>query len=302
MEIQDVEKLADEYIQSLNNRKAKAEAKRQKEILLESYKGDDNVISFEEIYENEKDVKYEYISTGHQGLDEALGGGIKTKELIVISGFTGNGKTSFCFDLTRNMKSQNCFWLPFEESANEFARKNIIWRQEPIHFYTPAKIVREDIGWIEERILEAVIKYQSKVVFIDNLHFITMGEEFNQFAKQGTFTKELKRIADRLDVAIVLIAHLRKSKEGIHKMPTFEDISGSSDVVKLANKVITVWREAKKNMTDGSIEYSGFTKVGIQKVREANGKLTTLNFKWDKGVYTEDNPFPRMPKYEEFEF
>ena len=140
--------------------------------------------------------------------------------------------------MTDKMKKENPYWFPFEESAEELAEKCLIWKKEPLHFYTAKKIVRDDFAWMEERILETVIKHNTKIVFIDNLHFLTMGGEDKDkaFLKTANLAKQLKQLASKMGVAIVLIAHLRKSLGGLDKMPTFEDISGSSDIVKVATR------------------------------------------------------------------
>jgi len=291
MNSDEIIKKSDEFLKQMDKQLEKIKAKQRQEEIIKNYKGSDEAVSFESIYEHVKTLPpKKYISTGYMKLDECLGGGLSAGELMLVTGFTGNGKTSFCFDMTRNMKEQNCFWLPFEESGEELARKCLIWNQAPLHFFLPKTMIREDLGWIEERILEAVIKHASKVVFIDNLHFLTMNEEGDKiFSKTANLAKQLKIIAGKLNVAIVLVAHLRKSKEGIiTKMPTFEDVSGSSDIVKVANKIICIWRECKKE-SDGKLVYENKNKVAIQKVREANGKLDTVDFIWDKGIFKEQS-------------
>jgi hypothetical protein len=98
-------------------------------------------------------------------------------------------------------------------------------------------------------------------------------------------------------VAIVLVAHLRKSKDGtLHKMPSYEDVSGSSDIVKVANKIVCVWRECRKDI-DGKLIYENKNKVAVQKVREANGKLDTIDFLWDKGVFKEISLLQEIKDY-----
>lgn len=290
MQVEEIIKKADEYIKEIDNKQSKLLAEAKKQAMVKNYQGDDRVVTFQEVYDAEKaKPAVTYIKTGYPLLDEYLGGGLREGELVLVSGYTGNGKTSWCFDVTRNMKDQNVFWLPFEESAEEFARKLIIWKKDPVHFYTPNIIANESIEWIEERILEAVIKYGSKVVFIDNLHFITMSDDVQkQWGVTGMLCKRLKQVAKNMGVVVVLIAHLRKSKEGIHKIPTFEDISGSSDAVKIANKVVAIWRECVKEM-DGKLTFTGNSILAVQKVREPNGKLDNVSFTFDKGRFLENS-------------
>lgn len=290
MDSKEIIKKSDQFLKEMDKELEKIQAKKRREEIVRNYKGTDEAVSFQSIYERVRaEPQPKYISTGYAKLDECLGGGLLGGQLMLVTGFTGNGKTSFCFDMTRNMADHNVFWLPFEEGADELARKCLIWRQEPLHFFVPKTMLKEDLGWIEERILEAVIKYGSKVVFIDNLHFLTMSEEGDKiFSKTANIAKQLKIIAGKLNVAIVLVAHLRKSKEGIiTKMPTFEDVSGSSDIVKVANKIICIWRECRKEL-DGRLVYENKNKIAVQKVREANGKLDTIDFLWDRGIFKEN--------------
>lgn len=279
---ENLQKFVDETLEVANKNLAKI----RKEELLRNYKGSDKIVSFEDTYQKQLLVKKEYISTGYGELDKRLGGGICKKELILITGLTGNGKTNYCFNLTKNMQKENCLWFPYEESAEELADKIIIWKKQPIKFHHPEVMLEENLDWIEERILESKIKYGTNVVFIDNLHFLTMSEEENTFSKTSMFAKRLKVLAKKIDVAIVLIAHLKKVKNGITYMPTYQDVSGSSDIVKVADKILCVWRECKE-AKNGEIEYTNTTKVAIQKVRGAGGSLGTTCFNWNDGEYQE---------------
>lgn len=285
MQVVDLQKKSEDFlkeIKSISKRKL-AEAKANE--IIQNYRGDDEVVAFQNIYDEVKtEEPIRLISTGYSKLDKCFGGGVSAGQLIVVSGYSSSGKTSYCFDITRNMESENVLWLPYEETSEEFARKLIRWKKDPIKFYTPKKM-NESIEWIEERILEAVLKYDTKVVFIDNLHFITMQEK-QDFNRVGVFCKQLKQIAQKLGVAIFLIAHVRKSTEGMHKMPSYEDISGSSDIAKIANKIITVWRECTREL-NGQLKFTNYTKVVVQKVREPDGIYDTVTFSFDKGVYRE---------------
>ena len=44
----------------------------------------------------------------------------------------------------------------------------------------------------------------------------------------------------------------------------------------------------------GKIEYEDITQVAVQKVREANGKLDIVEFKWERGIYTENTLATQM--------
>lgn len=275
------------FLNQITNEAEREIARFEKEQLLRNYTGSDKIVSFESIYEETKLKPFVFIETGHPQLDRCLGGGLLENDLVIITGFSGYGKSSFCFDLTRKLQKYNPLWFPFEETAEDFARKLILWNKEPIKFFTPANLLRQDIDWIEERILESVLKNKTKLVFIDNIHYLTMTEDLQrQFGITGVFMKKLKEIAEKMNVCIVVIAHLRKSKDGIHKMPTFEDVSGSSDSVKLAKKVLCLQRNCKKEL-DGTITQENGSRLAVQKVRGANGSLEVIDFEFDRGFFME---------------
>lgn len=290
----------DQIISTIKEKERKKLAELEQKAILENYEGDDELTSFLDTFLEVKNSPLRDVyPTGHTLLDEHLDGGFRPGELILVSGYTNNGKTSFCYDLTRRMHKQQIFWIPFEESAEELAEKCARYKQEPVPFFHPKKIVREDVEWIEERILEAKLKKGCKIVFIDNLHFITMSDK-DDFAKTGLLCKQLKQIADKLGVAIVLIAHLRKSKEGMDKMPTEEDISGSSDGAKVANKILSVWQEQVRELGTKKVKFTGRTFVITQKIRSAFGKKGAIPFSWDKGVYKEETIEDETKRANEF--
>lgn len=284
---QQIDEQSQKIIKEIDNARQKKLAELKKQEILLNYQGNDEVISFDEIVDEIKNEQPQpHYKTKYPSLDKSFGGGFIEGDLVLVTGFSGQGKTSLCFDMTRNMESSNCLWLPFEESAEELARKAIRFNSKMPKFYTPRNLIKEDLTWIEERILESVLKYDTKVVFLDNLHFITMANSNEEsWNKAGNTAKTLKKIAKKLGIVIVLIVHLRKTLGGISKAPTYDDISGSSDVIKVSDKCLILWRESKRN-TEGLIEYTGNNIVSIAKNRQ-HGILENYTYSWNKGVFTE---------------
>lgn len=282
----EIDKRADKFISEIKDITKRKIAEARKKDLIANYFGDDEMVCFEDTIKLVATQKpREVISTGFHNLNEDLGGGFYIGDLVLMGGTQGNGKTNFCFNLTKNMEKYNPCWLPFEETADEYAEKMLRWKQDGFKFYHPKKMIREDIGWIEDKILEAKLKFDSKVVFIDNLHFITMSDnQESYFMKLGMTAKMLKKIAQKMNICIILIVHLRKTTLGMTEMPTMDDIAGSSDIAKVANTVIMLWREAKRE--DRKMKFTGNTFIGIQKCR-SGAKQDNHLFSWDKGNFKE---------------
>lgn len=227
---------------------------------LAKYEGEDKIISFAEVAERIKNGPEELqIHTGWTEFDKLIRG-FRPQQVVVVSALTKSGKTQWCMDLTSRIKEHNPVWLPFEESAEELIRKYLERGMEPPHGYTPNLMRGGELRWIEERIAEAVLKYDSKVIFIDQLDFIVPLGGDNHALRVGEAMRALKNIAKKLNVCIFIICHLVKAK--METTPTLEDLKGSSSIGQEADTVILLWREAKREK--GQMVVTNNTIVSIQ--------------------------------------
>ncbi len=291
-ELKNFEKDMDKMVSSIDEIVLKEQARLRKIELIKSYKGDDQILHSSSFYQEAKDNPlFGHMSTGFKYLDDCLGGSLLPGQLVLISGFTNEGKTNFSFQLTKNMEQYKPLWFAYEESPLEIARKYIAYKQDMPNFYSPAKLNKDNanIKWIQDKIVESVVKFGTKVVFIDNLHYMfTSNGTDRQNTDLGDFAKNIKELAERTKTCIILLAHLRKSKLGIEYVPSYEDIQGDSNVAKIANKIICVWRPKKKTgLNQELVTEDNVTKISVQKVREAFGKKKLIEYSWDNGVYTE---------------
>ncbi len=221
-------------------------AKRLEEV-LRTYEGPDRVITSEELTEiiKQRPEEAKYLSR-FAGLNDILDG-FREGQVVVIAAPTKNGKTTFCVELTKDLQQYNPLWFPFEETAEELIRKFLDRKASPPHFVTPVVLKQRGLNWIEQRTIEAVVKYNSKIVFIDHLHFIVSFTSERTDQEIGKVMRELKRIAKQLHIVIILIAHLKKTN--MTDAPSLEDLRDSSFVAQEADTVILLWRrtENKKN-------------------------------------------------------
>lgn len=245
----------------------------------EEYAGEDRMVSSLEIAEDLKTREPQpVISTGFSDLDKILTG-FKETQLIVVSAATKSGKTSFCMDMTLHMKDYNPAWFPFEEPAEELIQKILDRGEQPPLFFTPKHITGNTVTWIEKKIIEARAKYDTRIVFIDHLHFIVeMGDNVSQ--QIGKTMRELKRIAKQWDVAIVLIAHLKKTR--MEEQPTLEDLRDSSFIAQEADTVLLLYRDAKK--INGQVEITNNVNVSVQANR-LTGKTGNVQFVFENGKF-----------------
>lgn len=265
--------------------------------LYSTYTGEDQLISSEDLVEKIKLQPPEIAHhSGFTRLDGILGG-FRPKQLVVVSAATKSGKTSFCIDLTERFKEQQPLWLPFEESAEELIQKFLDRGEQPPHFYTPEKITGNTLLWLEKRVIEAKAKYDTKIVFIDHLHFIVPFTSERQDLAIGMAMRELKRMARTWNVTIFLIAHIKKIR--MEAMPQLEDLRDSSFIAQEADTVIMLWRKAEK--VKGRLVITDTVNVSVQANRRS-GKTGNVGFLFENGHFkeldqaVEDLEFDTPPK------
>lgn len=252
---------------------------RLKEI-AKVYQGDDKVIPFSDIVTRIKSSDDELkIMTGWKGLDDLLKG-FRLQQLVVVSALTKSGKTSFLMDMTTRFKEYNPMWFAFEESADELVRKFLERNQEPPHAFTPENMTSTTVSWLESKIVESIAKYDTKVVFIDQLDFIVPLTGDNHHLNIAKTMRDLKGIAKKWNIVIFIICHLSKAR--MDTQPTLEDLRGSASIGQEADTVILLWRESKRE--GGQVVITDNVNVSVQANRRygrtGNVKMVYLDGKF----------------------
>lgn len=247
------------------------------------YDGEGRVVSSHELAEQMKNEPPEpKIMSGITGLDNILGG-FRERQLIVIAAQTKSGKTTFCIDLTSRLKEQNPLWFPFEEGARELIQKFLDRGETPPLFYTPEQTVSNTLKWIEMKIIEGIAKFNSKIIFIDQLDFIVPFQTDRHDLMIGKTMRDLKGLAKKWNVCIFLIAHLTKTQ--MDKQPDLEDLRGSASIAQEADTVILLWRQSERSAT-GEMEISDKVNLSIQANRRT-GKTGNVKLMYDEGKFLE---------------
>ena len=261
-----------------------AESLERLKDIAKVYAGEDEVVSFEEIAEKIKNQGEEFvIMSGWEKLDAILKG-FRLQQLIVVSAATKSGKTTMLMDLTTKIAEHNPIWFPFEESAEELIRKFIETNREPPKAFTPKSLKGSSVEWIESKIVEAIAKYNTKVVFIDQLDFIIPYSSDNHSLRIGQAMRELKSLAKKWNVVIFIICHLVKTR--MESQPTLEDLRGSSAIGQEADTVLLLWRESKKE--DGQMVITDNVNLSVQANRRT-GKTGNIKMIYVGGRFIEEN-------------
>lgn len=259
--------------------------------IMELYSGEDRVVSSEDYLLHLQELRErrgnKTFMTGIPKLDEIIGG-FKEGQLIVLSAPTGQGKTHFLQSLTNNFAKDGtpCLWFNFEVAGEEFFER---FNGEVPTFYLPKKIKGSSLDWLKKRILEGIAKFNTKIIFIDHLHFLLEMEDLakakNLSLLIGMLMRELKKIAIKTDTIIFLVSHMKKSL--LEKTPTIEDLRDSSFVAQESDLVLMLWRHKIKNSESPTgWEFTNESRLIVEKNRRT-GKLGYVKLLLANGRFQE---------------
>ena len=204
------------------------------------------------------------VSTGIKELDRILTGGFHYGGVVILTGKRGDGKSTMASQFIADAlgQGQNCMiysgempnvfvknWLDRQLMGkatltnSEIDRCNA-WYRGRLFVYDDTDLTEDDdeTEALIEIMEEAILQKNCKIILIDNL--MTAMEEAaptNEalYRKQSEFVGKMAKMARRLNVIILLIAHPRKT------MTTYvsnDDVSGSADITNKASVVMTYSR------------------------------------------------------------
>lgn len=284
MNTKDIIAALDKEIRSEKDEVHKAEQLLRLQEIARVYAGDDRVVSSEELFEEVKNapVKEKFMS-GFPTLDGLMEGFV-TGESIFVTGVTKHGKTSMGMELSFRFKDQNPLWLSFEERAIDLLRKFYERTQSFPIFYTPRQNESPNLEWIERKIVEAKAKFNSKVVFIDHIGFVSdaeRGKDDTEASRLERVSRAIHSLAVKWDVLIFLMGHLTKVR--VDQNPDIENIKGSSAMAQEADLTMLIWRKTERK--HGKIEIGYETNLSLQANRR--GKVGNVEFMYDGGRFKE---------------
>ena len=236
------------------------------------------------------------IKTGIRQLDRVCGGLLRG-HVVLLSGKRGEGKSTFMSQIVAEAIEQDNAvfvysgelpnyhfknWLDLQIAGN----KQISTRQNEYgdyEYYLTAETVKTINKWYYDKafifdnsavsdneyegllkvIVDSICRYDIKLVCIDNL-MTAMDCDVNTdlYRQQSSFVKNLEKMAQQYDVAIILVAHPKKTQGDFDN----DTVSGSSDITNAVSFVFN-YQRAK----DGA-EYD--SELMITKNR-LNGKILT---------------------------
>lgn len=216
------------------------------------------------------------IRTGVPELDRVVGG-LFFGQVILLTGRRGEGKSTFLSQLLVEALDQGYRvfaysgeladthfkrWLDFQAAGpgNILTERDLFgddvyripketlerigrWYRGRAYIYDSGA-VEDEAESLADTIEQVVRQYDVRLVAVDNLMTamdVSAGD--NLYQAQSAFVRRLKGIAVRYDVAVLLVAHPRKSREGF----TNDDVAGSGDITNRVDTVLAYSRNPEKS-------------------------------------------------------
>lgn len=208
------------------------------------YDGADKIVSFQEQYEriSKQSASVFQINSGFETLDRFIEG-FEAGELILVSGTPKSGKSLLLQTLTNNFLNQNwrTCWFSYELTPRQFYAR---FPEDIPHGYTPDEMKGNDMDWLEDKLMEAKLKFDVKIYMIDHLHFLfDMSRSRSPSLDIGSVLRRLKSMAIKSNVIIFLIAHTGKMRMDNTKGELYgSDIRDSSFCLQEPDTILMIWR------------------------------------------------------------
>jgi len=221
---------------------------------------------------------------GYKILDDAMMGGVREGDFVVITGKSGMGKTSYGQSISVNFSNtgNKCLWFSYEMIIDNLYAKFLQMgiKAENFFCYTPKQMTTGNIEWIQDKTREGLLKYNTKFIFIDHIDFLSpkkiKSTDQRRMIIQDICT-ELKSMAISLRITIFLMAHVKKVQGRSVEM---QDLAESGSLYKLADFVFAVERESRI-INENGVRKEVIGKISSVKIlkNRLTGNLAEMEFK-----------------------
>ena len=252
-------------------------------------------------------------------------GGRRRKELMVMAGRPGMGKSSLAGQMSYmdargglrvsvcSLEMSKSAWMEQAILADLGIRKTTAGASELTRIRERALEAQDlkmrfyERGYCTADELELNIKLHARdlggldVIYIDHLGYIDHGarKAGNIAYAIGVTTKRLARIAKELDCVVVVLCQLNRSSEMTQREPTLIDLRDSGEIEQDARLVMLLHRPEYRN-NDRTPEQNMVPELcKVIVAKNNNGPTTTLNLAYTRALrrFSEYEPEPERTRY-----
>jgi len=244
----------------------------------------------------------EIFSLPWDNVNKKIGGGLKRKDLCILGGIGGVGKTSYAMQVAYHYATVHklptlffCMEMPEGALATKIIQLKFDLRIEEVYdgdmllyvhevedipiYFGYSSTVTPNIFY--NTMVEVVNRYGIEFGIFDNIHRMIRDGEESSLAKA---TGKFKDITMDLNIPFLLIAQPRKLNT--EETPTYDALKGSSALSQDADIVILIHRK-RLGETETEASFSNETQIIVDKARLFSGGKTKLNFLGAKSRFDE---------------
>jgi len=176
-------------------------------------------------------------------------------ELVIVTGNTGLGKSTFVMNLVANLPKMNTLFLSLENTWHLTFRRFIqmthgLTKQEAIDAFKNPDDRAEFQKAFEHiqiscdppelsRLVEGIARSKPKIVVVDTTDMIFVKGIHDEIGKMNEIINGLKAVAQSQDCIVIAVHHVNKEamREGISRITS---LKGTTNVVQKADKVLAI--------------------------------------------------------------
>ena len=176
-------------------------------------------------------------------------------ELVIVTGNTGLGKSTFVMNLVANLPTMNTLFLSLENTWHLTFRRFLqmthgLTKQEAIDAFKNPDDRAEFQKAFEHiqiscdppelsRLVEGIARSKPKIVVVDTTDMIFVKGIHDEISKMNEIINGLKSVAQSQDCIIIAVHHVNKEamREGISRITS---LKGTTNVVQKADKVLAI--------------------------------------------------------------
>ena len=248
------------------------------------------------------------IKFGMPALDVAAGG-MTRKEITVLGGRPGHGKTTLIVNIIRSLVEQNNKVMIFnrEMSNPEMIRKLIVMESDNLSYtkirkgdlngstdlfnqatdrvsskYKDKLLMFDDVRTLDEAMIE-ISRHKPDVIIDDYIQLITMSDKKERRHQIEEIVQDYKWICKKEDCSAILVSQLNREIEKRYEpRPRLSDYSESGVIEQTAECALFVWY----GYVFDDEEYSPYkSEIISAKVRYGRVGTTEVGFNGDRCSY-----------------